>query len=341
VLAVRDVAYAASQGALTDVTTGTNGICGGTYLCTAGAGYDGPTGLATPNNAAAITGSPVAPTPTPTPAPQLLGNPGFETGSAAPWSSTAGVGDSSTAQPAHGGGTAARIGDTSAEAAGVKTPGHELSVGGKFAHSTSRVSARLCRRSAIRTRLQATVADGRGLRSTAYSFQMVGAAVFERVAGSGDQIADRPGAEDFVRIRVGHHPRGHMDGNPSHLAVDQFALASVQADADPDAVVGEPAPDRCSRADRAGGAVEGDQKAVAGGVDLPAPKRFRALRTTSLCSSSLCSSSSRRHRRSPSRLASSVEPTMSVNMTVSTALARLGDTRRPGQEFLGGREDAS
>jgi hypothetical protein len=34
---------------LFDVTSGSNGSCGGSYLCTAGVGYDGPTGLGTPN----------------------------------------------------------------------------------------------------------------------------------------------------------------------------------------------------------------------------------------------------------------------------------------------------
>ncbi len=34
---------------LRDVLTGSNGSCGGTYLCTALPGYDGPTGLGTPN----------------------------------------------------------------------------------------------------------------------------------------------------------------------------------------------------------------------------------------------------------------------------------------------------
>jgi len=34
---------------LNDVTTGHNGSCGGTLFCTAGTGYDGPTGLGTPN----------------------------------------------------------------------------------------------------------------------------------------------------------------------------------------------------------------------------------------------------------------------------------------------------
>ncbi|MBV8687956.1 MAG: S53 family peptidase [Alphaproteobacteria bacterium] len=39
----------ANASLLNDVTSGTNGSCGGTYFCTAGAGYDGPTGLGTPN----------------------------------------------------------------------------------------------------------------------------------------------------------------------------------------------------------------------------------------------------------------------------------------------------
>jgi subtilase family serine protease len=34
---------------LFDVTSGSNGSCSGSYLCTAQAGYDGPTGLGTPN----------------------------------------------------------------------------------------------------------------------------------------------------------------------------------------------------------------------------------------------------------------------------------------------------
>ncbi|HEY3732933.1 MAG TPA: putative Ig domain-containing protein, partial [Streptosporangiaceae bacterium] len=163
---------------LFDVTTGSDGSCGGTYLCTAEVGYDGPTGLGTPDGTAAftngtttgntvtvtnpgnqtgtvgtavslqihasdsasgqtltysanglpaglsisssglITGTPTTaatynPTVTATDttgahgsasftwtistsgggctAAQLLGNPGFETGSAAPWTTTAGV----------------------------------------------------------------------------------------------------------------------------------------------------------------------------------------------------------------------------------------------------------
>jgi subtilase family serine protease len=44
----------AHTGSLNDVTSGSNGSCGGTYLCTAGAGYDGPTGLGTPNGTTAF-----------------------------------------------------------------------------------------------------------------------------------------------------------------------------------------------------------------------------------------------------------------------------------------------
>ena len=48
----------ASPTSLNDVTTGSNGTCTPAYLCTAGAGYDGPTGLGTPNGTAAFTSGP-------------------------------------------------------------------------------------------------------------------------------------------------------------------------------------------------------------------------------------------------------------------------------------------
>jgi len=46
----------AHTSALFDVTSGSNGSCTPTYLCTAGTGYDGPTGLGSPNGTAAFTG---------------------------------------------------------------------------------------------------------------------------------------------------------------------------------------------------------------------------------------------------------------------------------------------
>jgi hypothetical protein len=46
----------AHTGSLFDVTSGSNGSCSPSYLCTAGSGYDGPTGLGTPNGTAAFGG---------------------------------------------------------------------------------------------------------------------------------------------------------------------------------------------------------------------------------------------------------------------------------------------
>ena len=48
--------YAAPAGSLYDVVSGTNGRCKPrpAYFCTAGSGYDGPTGNGTPNGVAAL-----------------------------------------------------------------------------------------------------------------------------------------------------------------------------------------------------------------------------------------------------------------------------------------------
>ncbi|MBJ7002026.1 S53 family peptidase [Streptomyces griseofuscus] len=46
----------AGTSALNDVTSGSNGSCGGSYLCTARSGYDGPTGVGTPEGVSAFTG---------------------------------------------------------------------------------------------------------------------------------------------------------------------------------------------------------------------------------------------------------------------------------------------
>jgi subtilase family serine protease len=51
----------AHTASLFDITSGSNGSCGGSYLCTAASGYDGPTGLGTPNTAAAFSGTPPPP----------------------------------------------------------------------------------------------------------------------------------------------------------------------------------------------------------------------------------------------------------------------------------------
>jgi hypothetical protein len=95
----------AHTGNLFDVTTGSNGTCTPAVLCHAGVGWDGPTGLGTPNGVAAFSsgGGTTPPPPTGCTAGQLLGNPGLETGSAAPWTATAGVVTNDAGEAAHGG----------------------------------------------------------------------------------------------------------------------------------------------------------------------------------------------------------------------------------------------
>ena len=63
----------ANPGALNDVVGGSNGSCSPAYLCTAVTGYDGPTGLGSPNGTGAF--APGGPTPTPTPTPTATPTP--------------------------------------------------------------------------------------------------------------------------------------------------------------------------------------------------------------------------------------------------------------------------
>jgi subtilase family serine protease len=50
-----DASYPYShKSGLFDVTSGSNGSCGGSYLCTGKVGYDGPSGLGTPKSTTAF-----------------------------------------------------------------------------------------------------------------------------------------------------------------------------------------------------------------------------------------------------------------------------------------------
>jgi hypothetical protein len=71
----------ARSASLNDVITGSNGNCGESYLCTGTVGYDGPTGLGTPNGTAAFATELVEPDPpdfavdaTPIPTPLRVGD---------------------------------------------------------------------------------------------------------------------------------------------------------------------------------------------------------------------------------------------------------------------------
>ncbi|MEU5432132.1 hypothetical protein AB0G73_02010 [Streptomyces sp. NPDC020719] len=97
----------AHTSALNDVTTGNNGTCSPSYLCTAGTGYDGPTGLGTPNGTTAFAtgGSSGGGTGT------ALTNGTFETGTLSGWTSTGSAAASTDA--AHGGSYGALLGSSS------------------------------------------------------------------------------------------------------------------------------------------------------------------------------------------------------------------------------------
>ena len=90
---------------LNDVTSGNNGTCSVAVICNAGPGWDGPTGLGTPNGTAAFTpGGTTPPPPTCTGGGQKLANPGFETTGS--WTATAGVlGNAASGQDAPHSGT--------------------------------------------------------------------------------------------------------------------------------------------------------------------------------------------------------------------------------------------
>lgn len=64
----------AHTGNLNDVTSGSNGSCSTSVQCKAGAGWDGPTGLGTPNGTAAFTGGDTGP------GPVTAANPGSQNG---------------------------------------------------------------------------------------------------------------------------------------------------------------------------------------------------------------------------------------------------------------------
>jgi subtilase family serine protease len=81
----------ANPAVLNDVTSGSNGSCGGSYLCTAISGYDGPTGLGTPNGDAAFVATATATAPS---APRTLAAIGSATQVKLTWSAPASNGGS-------------------------------------------------------------------------------------------------------------------------------------------------------------------------------------------------------------------------------------------------------
>ena len=110
-----------------------------------------------------------------------------------------------------------------------------------------------------------------------------------------------------------------VDGDASHLPVDDLALARVKAGADLEAELSDALGDRAGAADRARRAVERGEEPVAGLVELSAPKAAELPSNESVV---------RFENLAPARVAEldrrSVDPTMSVKRIVAST--RLGSS---------------
>src|SRR2546427_6518210 len=94
------------------------------------------------------------------------------------------------------------------------------------------------------------------------------AAVLELEAGARDEVFHGARDEDLAGLGVCRYAGAGVDGDAHHLAVDELALAGVQAGAYFESELAHGLADRAGTADCAAGSVERGQKAVADGVDL-------------------------------------------------------------------------
>src|ERR671919_1326170 len=94
--------------------------------------------------------------------------------------------------------------------------------------------------------------------------------VLEADLRTSDEIADRPGDEDFAGRGRGHDARADMDRDAAHVAVAEFDLAGVQAGADVDPGAGKLLAQERGRPDAPSRPVEGGEDAVARRLDQSA-----------------------------------------------------------------------
>jgi hypothetical protein len=87
------------KSAFNDVTSGSNGSCGGTEICTARVGYDGPTGIGTPNGAVLAQSGTTPPPPTSAPD---AGSSAVDSGTTPPAKDAGAVADGSVGSPDSG-----------------------------------------------------------------------------------------------------------------------------------------------------------------------------------------------------------------------------------------------
>src|SRR4029453_15049265 len=109
------------------------------------------------------------------------------------------------------------------------------------------------------------------------ALEAVGAAVAEGEPGPGDQVLDRPRADDLARPGGRHHPGGDVHGDPADVLAEQLDLARVQPHPDLQAQVAQAGADGGAGPDGPGRPVEGGQEPVAGGLDLAAAEAGQLL----------------------------------------------------------------
>src|SRR5919198_3481431 len=100
------------------------------------------------------------------------------------------------------------------------------------------------------------------------ALQLVDAALLERDSRARDEVLHRAGDEDLSRPRFGRHARPDVDCDPAGLVAVELALARMDPGAHLEAELADGTPHRAGTADRARGAVEAREDAVARGVDL-------------------------------------------------------------------------
>jgi len=174
----------ADPSALHDVTKGSNGSCGHSYLCTAGPGYDGPTGLGTPDGVAAFTiAGPHGEVTGEVTGPSGAGLPGAQVDVGAYRAVTDASGDYSLTVPAgHYDVTARDFGYLPSGPSGVQ-------VGSGFTATES-----FALRAAARATLTGTVADGSGQ----------GWPLYARVSVAGTSVYTNPATGRYSVTLPGH-----------------------------------------------------------------------------------------------------------------------------------------
>jgi hypothetical protein len=119
------------------------------------------------------------------------------------------------------------------------------------------------------TRLRAWFGDLEETPGAGDAFEIVFASVKEHEVGAGEEIGDGARDQDLVGTCQRGHALADVHRDPGDVVVLEFDLAAMKTRPDLEAEAVDTVADRTRAADSAGGAVEGGQYPVAGGLDEP------------------------------------------------------------------------